>query len=444
MIHAGLSHFRGKRILLLQGPLGPFFHRLKQDLVRAGAQVFKINFNGGDWLFYRSDAINYQDGIDLWPQFFEEVLRVHHIDTVVMFGDCRTYHIAAHDVARRLGVDVSVFEEGYIRPDYITLERDGVNGYSALPANPIFYLNSVPEKTVRTDAVGNTFWHAAMWACLYYLAATILRPLFPLYRHHRRLSVLEALPWLRSLLRKGVYTVRERGMEARLTGAMSKKYYLVPLQVHNDAQIRVHSAFASVEEFIRCVVASFAQHAPADASLVIKHHPMDRGYSDYRRLLKQLAETFGLGTRLIYVHDLHLPSLLQHARGVVVVNSTVGLSALLHGAPLKVCGDAIYDFKGLAYQGSLDRFWNDAQSETVDMQLLKNFRNYLIDRTQLNGSFYKRLPIPGSYTGIRWEEWWTAGDADQYKPSRTGRRDAAGVHAVHRQAAEKKGEQARR
>ena len=51
MLSEGLEQFSGKRVLLLQGPVGPFFALLAQDLREAGAEVFKVNFNAGDCLF---------------------------------------------------------------------------------------------------------------------------------------------------------------------------------------------------------------------------------------------------------------------------------------------------------------------------------------------------------------------------------------------------------
>lgn len=418
MISRGLSAFRDKRILLLQGPVGPFFWRFSRDLANAGATVFKINFNGGDWLFYRRDAIAFRGDIDAWPAFLEALLERLQIDVVMLFGDCRAHHRIAHRIARDKGLEVGVFEEGYIRPDYVTLERDGVNGFSALPNHPLYYLNKVPSKKIRTEPVGNTFWHAAGWACLYYLAAHALRPVFSCYRHHRPLTIRETLPWIKSFWRKMFYRVKERGVQERLTGPLSKKFFLAPLQVHTDAQIHTHSDFESVEAFIRTVVRSFAQQAPADTILVVKHHPMDRGYSDYSGLMRRLGRELEVGSRLLYIHDQHLPSLLDHARGVVLINSTVGLSALYHKAPLKVCGNSIYNIQGLVYQGPLDEFWQQAEHITVDAELFRRFRSYVIERTQLNGSFYKRLPIPGSAAGMRWEERWLPSDPDRRSADR--------------------------
>lgn len=396
----GFSMWRGKRILLLQGPLGPFFQRLGRDLEQAGAHVDKVNFNGGDWLFYPSGALSYRGRLSEWPDFLERLLAEKEIDILLLFGDCRPMHLLAHDVALRNGVEVRVFEEGYVRPDYVTLERWGVNGHSRIPRTPLVYLNAPPIETPATRPVGNTFWHTALWAVLYYLAAALLRWRFPRYEHHRPLTLREGWPWVRSAWRKQVYRFRERGAQDALAGAWAGKYFLVPLQVHNDAQVHVHSDFDSVEVFIEHVMHSFASHAPAGTLLVIKHHPMDRGYHDRTALIRMLARRFGIEGRVWYIHDQHLPTLLEHARGVVLVNSTVGMSSLHHGTPTKVCGNAVYDMKGLTFQGRLDDFWAAAPGQSVDRELYLRFRGYLIRHTQLNGSFYRRLKADGSHAGL--------------------------------------------
>jgi hypothetical protein len=111
-----------------------------------------------------------------------------------------------------------------------------------------------------------------------------------------------------------------------------------------------------------------------------------------------------------------------NTRGTVMINSTVGLSALFHKSPLKILGDAIYALKGLVYQGDLDQFWGEAQKVKIDYKLFGRFRSYLIDHTQLNGSFYRRLPIPGTFAGIRWEE--------RRRKPRKGKSDRAADAAV--------------
>jgi capsular polysaccharide export protein len=402
VIKGGLSAFKNKRVLMLQGPIGPFFRRLARDLEQVGAQVCKIDFNGGDWLFSPGNSIAFKGTADEWPEFFEQALIECTIDMVLLFGDCRPLHRIAHHIAVRRGVEIGVFEEGYVRPDYITMERFGVNGHSLIPRTPIFYQNTPLSEVPPTISAGNTFWPTAWWAILYYVASVLLWPLFRHYQHHRPLSLLEGIPWLRSAWRKFKYARKERGVQTGLATTLSGRFFLVPLQVHNDAQVHVHSDFDSVAAFIDAVLSSFAKNAPAETLLVIKHHPMDRGYHDHTRLIDQLAQTHCIQERVLYIHDQHLPTLLEHACGVVVVNSTVGLSALHHSTPLKVCGAALYDMKGLTYQGSLDEFWANVQANPIDRDLYARFRNYLIKYTQLNGSFYRRLNIQGSCAGLVW------------------------------------------
>ncbi|AJQ93889.1 capsule biosynthesis protein [Gynuella sunshinyii] len=399
MISPGIQSFSGKRVLLLQGPIGPFFRLLAKDLKAVGAKVFKINFNAGDWLFYPTDALNYRGTMDDWPLWFEDLVLRLKIDTVLLFGDCRPIHRAAHAIATKLELDVGVFEEGYIRPDYITLERSGVNGHSKIPRHPELF-KKVTAPVAQTHPIPKTYNLMVWYGFCYFTIGSFGAPWFIHYKHHRPLTILEALPWLRSAWRKLKYKWLERGQQDDLVQNWSNHFFLVPLQVFNDSQITVHADCINIRHFIKQTLNSFAAHAPADTLLVFKHHPMDRGYCNYRTLIKRLADRAGVSDRVRYIHDQHLPTLLDHARGVVVVNSTVGFSALYHGTPTKTCGRAFYNMEGLTYQGSLDDFWQQTENIHLDKLLYKNVRNYVITRTQLNGSFYKKIKNAGFHSGV--------------------------------------------
>ena len=377
--------------------MGPFFSQFAAYLRSHGSHVWKINFNGGDWLYSRGqNVVNYLGTVEAWPQFLAQMIADQRIDQLFLFGDCRSYHRDAIKVAREAGIRVFVFEEGYVRPHYITLEEGGVNGFSSLSRDPHFYLgqrHATPE--VNALPSDTSFSRMARAAMLYYLAGACLRPWFWNYEHHKSFSVIgKGLTWCRSGARKLLYARKDARLTHQLANALSKAYFLVPLQVHNDSQVKFHSKYADVEVFIREVVASFVLHAPRDTILVFKHHPMDRGARHYGALINQLRDHFRLGECLRYTHEIHLPTALTHARGVVVINSTVGLSALLHGAPVKVMGNAIYDMDGLTSQQSLDDFWHNPG--TVSKPLLKAFRHHVIASTQVNGSFYGMNPFPVS------------------------------------------------
>jgi len=398
----GIYAFRNRNILMLQGPVGPFFARLAQDLRWAGANVHKINFNGGDWLFFPRNCSNYHGRAEAFPRFLEEVCIARRIDVIMLFGDCRPIHQGVAAIAESLNIRVEVFEEGYVRPDFITMETHGVNGHSALPRSPIFYLNTPAPSPPRTLSVGSSMWHAGIWAMVYYFAAVLLWSWFPFYRHHRPLSWFEGLRWIRGWYRKHWYTWKGRPLMARLTADDAPPFFLVPLQVHNDAQVRVHSDFEGVKSFIEHITHSFAAHAPKDTVLVLKHHPMDRAYSNYGIYLRALARRLNLKGRIIYLHDEHLPTLLMRARGVVTINSTTGISAIHHGCPTLALGDAIYRIDGMTASCTLDEFWSTAQSYQIHRELYRRFRNHLIHRTQINGNFYRRLRLPGTLSGLNW------------------------------------------
>ncbi|WP_298236459.1 capsular biosynthesis protein [uncultured Azohydromonas sp.] len=381
------------RTMLLQGPMGPFFRRLADVLRQQGQEVWKVNFNGGDAFFFRGpQALQFREDGEHWPAWLEQRLRELRIDAIVLFGQSRDIHRQAIAVARRLCVAVYVFEEGYLRPNYVTLEPGGVNAASALPRQAEFYLAQAASQPARPTPTRQRFPLMALYATLYSWAMLLQRSRFPHHEYHRPLHpVTQALSWIRGGARKLWYGWSERNALQRLSApALDRQWFLVPLQVHNDSQIHYHSPYRSIPAVIEEVMYSFALHAPRHQHLVFKHHPMDRAYCDFGRFIADKARELEVEDRVHYVHDVHLPSLLKHARGVVTVNSTSGLQALYHGTPVHTLGDCLYDIPGLVHQGTLADFWH--QPGSVDHELYLRFRAHLVRQTQLNASFYADTP----------------------------------------------------
>ncbi|MDR2326515.1 MAG: capsular biosynthesis protein [Acidovorax sp.] len=348
----------------------------------------------------------------------------HRIDAVLLFGDCRPVHACVRGLTERLGCALGVFEEGYLRPDHITFEPMGVNGHSTFEDRLALWLEGQARQELAplpphedgqaTEAwkkVGNSFWHAAMWGMLYFFVAWLGQWCWNNALHHRKMTVRDSPWWWLSYGRKAWYGWTEKDMEPLLNGKMQGKFFLAPLQVYNDAQIMVHSDYEFVTEFINHVLHSFSKaqahekkngvplrgKSIAEDIVVFKHHPMDRGHRNYANIIRLLTKRHGLQGKVFYIHDQHLPSLLKSTKGVVLVNSTTGLSALGHGAPVKVCGNALYDLKGLTFQGPLKDFWFYTHQAVPDRAVLSRFRKALIESTQINGSFYRKLQ------GVRWQ-----------------------------------------
>ena len=392
--------FEHRRTLLLQGPMGPFFEQLATYLRAHGREVFKVNFNGGDQFFFRGDGVySYRAKNAVWGPALRHFFSTHRITAVVLFGQDRLIHQPVATLAKQLGVQLFVFEEGYVRPDYVTLEIGGVNGQSSLPRDRAFY-DALPQADAAASPppvpVRERFLRMAAYAVAYRLAMVIGHRRYPNDVYHRPLGAwAEAASWLRGSIRKLRNRSGDRAVMRQLCAPeRSGRWFLMPLQVHNDSQILSHSSFPKMEAAIDEVMTSFAAFAEGGHWLVIKHHPMDRGYRDFAAHIEANARRLGVVGRVHYVHDLHLPTLLDHTRAVVTVNSTAGMLALQHHKPVIMLGESVCAVEGLINGGSLADFWRNPGS--VDEPLYDRFRHYLISQTQLNASFYAERPALGA------------------------------------------------
>ena len=381
-----------RSFLFLQGLATPFFVSLARAVAGRGHAVHRINICGGDGLFWpRLGAVHFRGRFADWRGFLGAYLRRTEITDIVLFGDCRPYHRVAVDLARGRGIAVHVFEEGYFRPDWITLERDGTNAFSSLPRDAAALLAEAAgegSEELKPAHVGGGFSRRVLWELANQLSTLLLSPLYPHYRRHRAHHPLaECGGWLRRLAKRPAERLYTRQVSAYLQAA-GRPYYLLPLQLETDYQIRRHSGFRSMTDVLRTVLASFAREAPEEALIVIKLHPLDNGLVNFRKRARRIAAKLGIGERVLVIDGGHLPTLLAGSRGVVVVNSTTGLSAIHHGRPLKVLGRAVFDMPGLTFQGALDRFWREAGAP--DAELFRAFRRVVLKRAQVNGSFFTR------------------------------------------------------
>jgi capsular polysaccharide export protein len=390
-----------RNILLLQGLMGPLFRRVGQALRRDGYGVHKVNFNGGDRLFWRlPNGIDYRGPLDHWPEALREIIANRRITDVVLFGDCRPMHILATKVCRDLHIPVHVFEEGYIRPDWVTLELGGVNGHSSLPRDPAWYraeaakLGPAPEHR----PVPSSFRRRAMEGVAYNAADVFTRWYYPYWENHRPWHPLvEGMGWLRRLRRRKAAAERAQTLIARLA-SREDPYVLFPLQLDSDAQIRLHSPFAGIADALKMVISSFAAHAPAGMRLVVKEHPLDNGVRDWRHETTSLAALHGVVDRVDYLESGDIVPVAERAKGMVTINSTSGTLALALGVPVIALGQAVYDIDGITFQGSIDKFWSNPGRPENDT--FAAFRRVLIDRCLVAGGFFSEEALTKVTQGI--------------------------------------------
>ena len=390
---------KSKKVLLLQGPVGPFYDRLTRWLHAGGAEVHRVVFHGGDVHDCQLlKPIAYRGTPGGWPAFLTRLIQQLDIDCVVMFGQCRRYHVKAREIAQIRNLPVVVLEEGYFRPGFITMELGGVNGYSttlqrhAWQRQPVALVKEeagsifVPPGDIQPDASPRHFQKMAWHASQHYMAMHNSREDFPHYVHHRPDNPYDyATYWLRSWTRKLLRKTGDYRLQGRLFEG-TQPYYFVPLQHDGDAQITHHSPFPENADFIIRVMRSFGSHAPKNALLVFRQHPHSRGGPGHKRLISILAAELRLDNRVQYLVEGDTPDLAQRAQGVVLINSTVGLQALERGAPLMALGEALYKQPHLTFTGDLDAFWYRPQP--ADATATAAFLAQVKNLTQAPASVY--------------------------------------------------------
>ena len=378
-----------RSFLFLQGVCSPFFGQLADQLGGQGHRVWRINFNAGDQLYWGGrPASQFRGSLEELPGYLESIYHDHGITDQILFGDCRPVHQPAVIKAREHGVRLHVFEEGYFRPHWVTLERGGVNAHSPLPRDPEWYRSAglrVPEYH-RGTQFKSPFWVRAGHDLAYHLAGVANPLLFPRYRTH---APTTAPVEYASYLQHRFQVSRHQRRDADLIESLAETgtaYFLLPLQLSSDAQIRFHSPFTGMEDVMDHVMASFARHAPANSRLIVKNHPLEVGLIDHAAACARAARHHGIEGRVDFLESGNLETLVRHARGTITVNSTVGGVALSYGCPTIALSNPIYNLPGLTFQQGLDAFWT--QAEKPDEELFRCFRNVVVHAAQINGGFY--------------------------------------------------------
>jgi capsular polysaccharide export protein len=378
-----------RSFLFLQGPISNFFDRLGRALIARGHRVHRVNLHLGDRLFWHLPASNFRGRFADWPAFIGELLERHAVTDLVLHGDRRPYHLVAAEEARARGIAVIVTDLGYLRPDWLTLEYDGMTTYSRFPRDP----EAIRDLARNFPAVAlvprftTPFWLIASRDIAYNLALVFGRALYPFYRYHSTCHpFLEYAGWLRSRPMK-LLTAADTAAAKQRLAAEPGTYFLVPLQLQTDFSIRAHSPFADPRDAAQAIIASFAKNGGA-RKLVFVIHPLDNGLIRWHRVIAKLARAAGIADRVVTLHGGTPAELQKNAAGVVTINSTAAVGALCLGVPVKVLGNAVFDVEGLTCQLPLDRFWRDPPPP--DREFLSLFLRALVGTTQVQGGYYEK------------------------------------------------------
>jgi capsular polysaccharide export protein len=373
-------------ILLLQGPPSIFWCELAKAFEAVGVKTRHVNFSLGDQVFWpKRGALNFRKPLSEWPAYLTELIVKENVTDILYYADQLPYHLVAADVAKRLGVTCHAIEYGYLRPDWITLERGGMGRLSHFPNQPA-QISAIARQVGPADLVvryPHTFFQESANEVLYNLAAYFGRLFFPGYQSDKYYDpFFEYLMWLPRFFRKS------KTLPADYTNADRPPFYLLALQLQSDYQIRANSPYSHLSEMIDEVIQSFAAHAPASARLLVKQHPLDNGLEKWEKVVPRIAARHGVAERVDFIEQGNVGTLLHTASGVIVVNSTLGLHSIKVGCPTIALGSAIYDIEGLTHQGGLASFWGNPSP--VDTSLRDDYIKALAASVQVKGDFYNR------------------------------------------------------
>lgn len=123
---------------------------------------------------------------------------------------------------------------------------------------------------------------------------------------------------------------------------LNKPFVYFPLHYPKDSQLTLRGLpFFKQQDIVEIV----SRYVPYDYNLIVKEHPLARGYSkvnDIKRMAK-LPRTFVLHP-LINSHDI-----IRNAKAVIVINSSVGYEAMIYSKPVITLGNSFYRGHGLSY-----------------------------------------------------------------------------------------------
>ncbi len=384
---------KNRSFLFLQTIASPFFKQLGTKIAAEGHVVHKINFNGGDQLFWHGfNEIDFRDSPDAFSPFITKTFNRLETTDIILFGDCRPWHILAIDLAKEQNIQVWVFEEGYIRPHWVTLEAGGVNGNSSFDFEKA--IKSTPPNNTdakETVSVGGGLKQRITYDFAYNFFNLFFKWKFPHHKTHRPYAIWhEYATWALRLLKLTRLRPNAKKTIELLSGSHTP-VFLFPLQLDTDSQIRIHSKFKGLEKAIESVMRSFAQYSDKNAVLLIKNHPLDNGMINYAKQIQNLSERLNIQGRVEFIDGGDLNKILAYCKGVITINSTVGMTALDQQVPVMVLGSAIYALNGLTATSENIDFWR--KPNHPDMSRYEDFKSTLLEHCHVNGNFYTKTGI---------------------------------------------------
>ena len=174
-------------------------------------------------------------------------------------------------------------------------------------------------------------------------------------------------------------------------------YFLFPLQLDADFQVRRYSPYSGMKEAIACVLTSFARSSPANTHVIIRNHPLDNGLIDYVGFTASFAAACGISDWVHFIEGGKTHKMMARSLGVVVLNPSMGISALRQGKPVLLRG-----YVHLRHARARKFRWTPSGANHAGRKLQRLLISSECSRliALVNGSFYTQEGISTAIGGI--------------------------------------------
>lgn len=265
----------------------------------------------------------------------EAFLDAEAVDALLVWNGSNRLLALAIDAAQRRGITVIHAEHGYF-PGSMQLDCEGVNHASSLTRlirSGLAQRPPSPALDARLDAIIAAARGAA--------PSRVVRTAIPSqYLRSRQARILNAL----------FYRLRPCGLGMPLLPGYrdpplpAEPFVFYPLQVRRDSQLLLHSPIWGNDHaaVIAALSTQLAQMQPP-RRLVVKFHPQETRLAQIRNqaLIRQFPD-------VTFVRNIPATALIEKARFVVTINSSVGFEAILLDRPLVTLGNSFYAVPALA------------------------------------------------------------------------------------------------
>lgn len=293
-----------------------------------------LMFRSNPWVYNRWVAPYFGDIVIIEEDMFtldsfEAFFRERSIDRIVFHNPyANETMLAIYRWARAQGIEFLVCERGAL-PGSVFFDAHGFNGESASyhPSRWRRQLSSEEEGAISTY-----------------------------------IRELKAAP---EFLEEQKPRTGPRALRKRLNLSVSRKILFVPLQRPSDTVIQYLAGPIQTYDAFIALVNRLAHTLPPDWAIVVKRHPLETVSPDLHGV--------------VFADDANIDDLVEMAEAVLLINSGVGVTALMYEKPLLHAGQAFYGHEGLARQVvEHDDVLAALREFRPDPQAIRQFLHYLV------------------------------------------------------------------